>query len=165
LEQIYVSSGGNPLFVEEIVAELRQREGAQASLDGQDELPGGVVPVPTRLRTFTAMRLATMDETLRQVLGLAAASAMMEIPLAQLRTGAAALTPPISDPALFDALDRALQMRVLVEKPVGYVFRHPLIRLAISQAFARHRRDQLRAALNSAWSGREPASPAVSSAG
>jgi tetratricopeptide (TPR) repeat protein len=154
LEQIYVSSGGNPLFVEEIIGELRQRGGPLPSPDCQDESPGGAVPVPVRLRTFMAMRLANMDETLRQVLGLAAASAMTEISLAQLRTGAAALAPPISDSALFDALDRALQMRVLVEHPEGYVFRYPLIRMAIAQTLARHRRDQLRAALNWAESPR-----------
>jgi DNA-binding SARP family transcriptional activator len=165
LEQIYVSSGGNPLFVEEIIGEFRQRGGGLPTLDGQDESPGAAVPVPVRLRTFTAMRLAAMDETLRQVLRLAAASAMREISLAQLRTGAAALTPPISDSALFDALDRALEMRVLVEHAEGYVFRHPLIRLAIGQTLARHRRDQLRAALNWASTGCEPASPAVSPAG
>jgi predicted ATPase len=85
---------------------------------------------------------------MRRVLRLAAAASATEISLSELRTGAATLEPPISDAALFDALDEALQKRILEERNSGYAFRHPLFRSALYQDLPRHRRDQLRAALS-----------------
>jgi DNA-binding SARP family transcriptional activator len=138
--QIYDWSRGNPLFVEELVHQLRENA---PGWDGWGES----ARVPARVRTLTAMRLARMDETLRRVLGLAAATHAAEISLSKLRTGAAALDPPISDAALLDVLDRALQIGLLEERTRGYAFRHPLIRAALYEGLARHRRDQLQAAL------------------
>ncbi|MGH3181409.1 MAG: hypothetical protein ACRDOE_05820, partial [Streptosporangiaceae bacterium] len=63
------------------------------------------------------------------------------------RTGAAALDPPVSDAALFEVLDRALQIGLLEERSMGYAFRHPLIRAALYEGLYRHRRDQLQDAL------------------
>jgi predicted ATPase len=88
-----------------------------------------------------------MDETLRRVLGLAAAIRAAEFSLSKLLIGAAALEPPVSDSALFDALDHALQTGLLEERTKGYAFRYPLIRAALYQGLSRHRRDQLEGAL------------------
>ena len=88
-----------------------------------------------------------MDETLRRVLALAAAIHAAEFSLSKLLTGAAALEPPVSDGALFDVLDRALQAGLLEERTRGYAFRYPLIRAALYEGLSRHRRDQLAAAL------------------
>jgi predicted ATPase len=93
------------------------------------------------------MRLALMDEPLRRVLGLAAAVGATEISLSQLRSGAAALEPPVDIPVLFDALDRALRLRLIEERGEGYAFRHPVVRAALYDCLPRHRRDELRAAL------------------
>jgi hypothetical protein len=72
----------------------------------------------------------------------------MEISLTDLRTGGAALQPPVSDVALFDALDRALAIRILEERDDLYAFRHPLVRSALYEDLSKHRRDELHAALN-----------------
>jgi DNA-binding SARP family transcriptional activator len=137
---IYHWSRGNPLFVEELVQEMRENA---LGWSGRGEL----ARVPARIRALTAMRLASMDETLRRVLGLAAAIRAAEFSLSKLLIGAAALEPPVSDSALFDALDHALQTGLLEERTKGYAFRYPLIRAALYQGLSRHRRDQLEGAL------------------
>jgi predicted ATPase len=103
--------------------------------------------VPARVRALVAMDVAPMEESVRRVLALAAAAGGMEISLTDLRAGAAALQPPVSDPALFEALDRALELRILEERDGAYAFRHPLVRSALYQQLSAHRRDQLHAAL------------------
>jgi DNA-binding SARP family transcriptional activator len=128
LAEIYAQSLGNPLFVRELADGLRPSGG----------------PVVADL---TRMRLALMDEPLRRVLGLAAAVDTPEISLGQLRAGAAVLEPPVARPVLFDALDRALRMRLLEERDGGYAFRHAVVRAALYDSLPRHRRDELRDAL------------------
>lgn len=146
-ERIYQWSRGNPLFVEELVRDVR--ENAEMVPGRSDGHGSSLVTarVPARVRALTAMQLACMDETLRRVLGLAAAARAAEISLSRLRTGAAALEPPVCDAALFDALDRALRMGLLEERRRGYAFRHPLVRSAMYEGLSRHRRDQLHTAL------------------
>jgi DNA-binding SARP family transcriptional activator len=146
-ERIYQWSRGNPLFVEELVREMR--EGAElisGGCDGLDSSWAGPQVLP-RVRALTAARLAGIDETLRRVLGLAAAARSEEISLSHLRAAAAALDPPVCDPALFDALDRALHLGLLEERKRGYAFRYPLVRSALYEGLSRHRRDQFHAAL------------------
>jgi predicted ATPase len=146
LDQVYTRSLGNPLFVEELVAEMRER-GELALTDGSWHGSSALTAwVPTRVRALVAMRVAPMKESLRRVLALAAAGGM-EISLADLRTGAAALQPPLSDWELFDALDRALELRMLEERQDAFAFRHPLVRSALYEVLGSHRRDQLRNAL------------------
>jgi hypothetical protein len=91
--------------------------------------------------------MAAMDENLRRVLVLAAIAGAAEISLDALRAGTAALEPPISDAALLDALDQALQLRVMEERSNGFAFRYPLFRSAVYEGLSRHRRDSLLAAL------------------
>jgi DNA-binding SARP family transcriptional activator len=147
LEHIYTRSLGNPLFVEELVGEMKDR--GELVLDDGSWLasPSRSTPVPTRVRALVAMRVAHIEETARRVLSLAAAAGAMEISLTDLRAGAAALLPPVSDVTLFDALDRALQAGILEERTDAYAFRHPLIRSALYENLPKHRRDQLHAAL------------------
>ena len=142
--QIYQWSRGNPLFVEELVREMRDHAPSPDGGPASEQVTGRV---PARVRALTAMRMACVDETLRRVLGLAAAARAAEIPLHQLRTGVAALDPTVSETALFDVLDRALQTGLLEERAKGYAFRHPLIRAALYEGLSRHRRDQFEAAL------------------
>lgn len=159
LGRIYTWSRGNPLFVRELVREIRQRADY---LDGERS---SLATVPARVRALAAARLATMDETLCRVLGLAAASRTAEISLGELRSGGAALEPPISEAALLDALDRALQLRILEERSTGYVFGQPLFRSALYENLSRHRRDQLRAALATPWRSDSPGLLAATTAG
>lgn len=148
LGQIHARSRGNPLFAEELAREIRERHPAYLENFPEDPASGAApVPVPPRVRALAAMRLATMDDTLRRLLGLVSASGAAEISLGELRSGGAALEPPVPEAALFEALDRALRMRLLEERKSGYAFCHPLFRSALYQSLSRHRRDQFQAAL------------------
>ena len=131
LAEIYAQSQGNPLFVQELADGLRS-SGGPVPADGGCEGPSSLAArVQARGRVLTGMRLALMDEPLRRVLGLAAAADTTEISLGQLRAGAAALEPSVALPVLFDALDRALRMRLLEERDGGYAFRHAIVRAAL----------------------------------
>jgi DNA-binding SARP family transcriptional activator len=147
LAQVYAQSRGNPLFVRELVEGMNAHGSPVAADESCQDLSWLAARLPTRRRILIGMRLALMDEPLRRVLGLAAAVGATEISLSQLRAGAAALKPPVDIPVLFDALDRALRLRLLEERGEGYAFRHPVVRAALYDCLPRHRRDELRAAL------------------
>jgi predicted ATPase len=87
-----------------------------------------------------------LKEPVRRVLALVAAAGS-EISLGDLRAAAEALQSPLSDGVLFDALDTALETRILEERGDGYAFRHPMVRAALEQELSRHRRDELLDAL------------------
>jgi predicted ATPase len=142
LDRVYELSRGNPMFVRELVSEIRAR--GQAG-DAAGETWGAALMadhVPRPVRIMAATRLASLDATVRRILLLAAAGGG-EISLADLRAGAAALDPPVGEGPLLDALDRALELRLLEERRTGYAFRHPLMRSALYGRLSRHRRAQL----------------------
>ena len=147
LGQVYAQSRGNPLFVRELVEGMSAHGSPVAADEDCQDLSWLAARLPARRRILIGMRLTLMDEPLRRVLGLAAAVGATEISLSQLRAGAAALKPPVDIPVLFDALDRALRLRLLEERGEGYAFRHPVVRAALYDCLPRHRRDELRAAL------------------
>jgi predicted ATPase len=147
MAQIYAQSRGNPLFVRELVEGISAHGSPVAADEGFQDLSWLAARLPARRRILIGMQLALMDEPLRRVLGLAAAVSATEISLNQLRAGAAALKPPVDIPVLFDALDRALRLRLLEERGEGYAFRHPVVRAALYDCLPRHRRDELRTAL------------------
>jgi predicted ATPase len=147
LEHIYERSLGNPLFTQELVLEMSEC-GEVVLADGSWRRPfSHSARVPARVRALVATRLTSIEQSTRRVIALAAVASGTEISLSDLRSGAAALQPPVSDAALFDALDRALEIRMLEERNGAYAFRHPLVRLAIYEDLSAHRRDQLRDAL------------------
>jgi DNA-binding SARP family transcriptional activator len=147
LDHVYAWSLGNPLCAEELVREMQERRELVLQGGCWQTAPAPSERVPARVRALVAMRLAPMEESVRRVLALAAAAGGAEISLTDLRAGAAALQPPVSDPALFEALDRALDHHILEERHGAYAFRHPLVRSALYQELSTHRRDQLHAAL------------------
>jgi DNA-binding SARP family transcriptional activator len=147
LAHVYARSLGNPLFVEELLREMRERSELVLAEGSWHRAPSPSSCVPASVRALVAERVAPMEESVRRVLALAAAASGKEISLTDLQTGGAALQPPVSDAALFDALDRALQIRILEERNDAYVFRHPLIRSALYEDLSKHRRDELHAAL------------------
>jgi AAA ATPase domain len=147
LDRVYARSLGNPLFVEELVREMRER-GELVLTNGSWQIAPTLSPcVPGRIRAQMALRVAPMEASVRRVLALAAAAEGSELSLNDLRSAGAVLHPPISEAVLFDALDRALESRILEERNDAYAFRHPLMRSALYEELAKHRRDQLRAAL------------------
>ena len=134
LEDVYDRSLGNPLFAEELLRELTSTRSASAC-------------VPASVRALVATRIAPLRESARRVLTLVAAGDGQKLSLADLRAATAALRPPLSEAALFDGLDRALELRILEERDGSYAFRHPLVRTALYESLSRHRRDELHAAL------------------
>jgi DNA-binding SARP family transcriptional activator len=146
LDRIYTLSLGNPLFVEELVRELRERNALALSACRWQESRSLTLPVPARVRALVQMRVASLDRNVRGVLELAAVAGT-EITLVELRRAASSLRPPLSNVELCAALDEALGSRMLVEGQDTYTFRHPLVRAALCEELSYHRRVQLGAAL------------------
>jgi DNA-binding SARP family transcriptional activator len=148
LDEIYALSRGNPLFIRELANDMLAH-GQPAADDHRARPRESVVRrVPSGVRSLTEARLSSLDTTVRRVLSLAAAACTAEVSLADLRIGAAALDPPVGDGALLDALDCAIEIRLLEERNGGYAFRHPLVRQAVYERLSRHRRAQLGDALH-----------------
>jgi predicted ATPase len=150
LERIYGQCRGNPLFVEELIRDARGPTGLIQSGGHWQRAHLAPERVPRSIRTRVARRLELEDATLRRLLTVACAAPETDVPLSWLRAGATALDATVSDGALLDALDRAVEIGVLEESQGGYTFRHPLVRSALSEELSQHRRDHLRAALRSA---------------
>ena len=138
---------GNPLFVEELVGLMRERGELVLQHGAWEAAPAGRPCAPARVRDLVGASIAGLDASVRRVLRLIAAAGPRELSLAQLRGAAAALNPPVSEATLFDVLDRALELRVLEERDGSYGFRHPLVRAALYDDLAAHRRMQLHAAM------------------
>lgn len=147
LDHVYARSLGNPLFAEELLREGQERGELVLTHSCWQREPSPSACVPASVRTLVGLRTAPMKESVRRVLTLAAAAGGTAISLSDLRMGGAALEPPVSDAALFDALDSALELRILEERDGSYAFRHPLVQAALYEALSKHRRDELHAAL------------------
>lgn len=154
LNGIFAASRGNPLFVQELAGAIGSGgDAAGAGGDYRDDPARLAARLPARTHALTDLKLALMERPLRWVLGLTAAVDAPEISLNHLRAASAALEPPLPVSALFDALDRALRLRILEERDRGYAFRHPVVRAAVYDCLPRHRRDELHAALAAATAG------------
>ncbi|MBV8999676.1 MAG: AAA family ATPase [Solirubrobacterales bacterium] len=149
--EICARAGGNPLFIEALVDDARQRGGAYLAGTCQGVPPQSGSPVPPRVRFLVGTQLRALNDVARRILALAAAAGEAEIPLEDLLGASATLESPILPAAVFDALDQALSTRILDERPGGYAFRHPLVRSVLCQELPRHRREELQAA----WRRRE----------
>ncbi len=147
LDRVHARSLGNPLFVEELVRDMRERSELVRPNGSWHIAPSLSACVPGRVRAHVALRVAPMEPTVRRVLALAAVAGGTDLSLNDLRSAGAALQPPLSEAALFDALDRALESRLLEERNDVYAFRHPLVCSALYEDLPKHRRDQLHAAL------------------
>lgn len=146
LEGVHSLTLGNPLFVEELVGELGERDEFRRADGGWDGIAPQVFRVPHAVRVLVEKALAPLGGAVRRVLEIAAVAAT-GVGLGDLRTAAAELHPPLSNVEVFDALDRALSTHMLTEQDDGYVIRHPLVREVLLEDLPQHRRDQLNAAL------------------
>jgi DNA-binding SARP family transcriptional activator/uncharacterized protein (DUF924 family) len=141
LDHIYGLSLGNPLFTI-LLARTMVEQGQLCIVDGRTHtLFDSSTTVPQQVRELVAARVDRMGEDVRRVLSLAAVAGMeFSFDLMQ-------ATEEMSEAQLLDALDHALEKRMLVEREGCYVFRHPLLRLALYERLSPSRRAQLHGAV------------------
>ena len=122
---LYATTGGNPLFVEQLLLALgeagllQQRSGVW---HGAAELQG----TPQIVREVIAQRLLRLPPSCREVLAMAAVlgqSFEHKVLLAAI--------DDVDEPTLLRDLDRAISAHVLQETPAGYAFSHGLVRDAV----------------------------------
>jgi predicted ATPase len=147
LDQIYERSRGNPMFARELTQQVGSHAQSGRGGAGARRAPLIADRVPGRVRALAEMQLAALDSTTQRILLLASAAGATEVSFSDLRMAAAAIDPAVSDGALLDALDRAVEARLLEERGHGYAFRHPLVRSALYERLSQHRRAQLGGAL------------------
>jgi DNA-binding SARP family transcriptional activator/Tfp pilus assembly protein PilF len=133
-DSLYTATGGNPLFVEQLVlalsegGQLHQRGGLW---HGQTEMQGS----PPIVGEVIAQRLQRLTQSCRDTLAVAAVfghSLDYEVLLE-------AVQPP-HESALLTDLDQAISASVLQEIAGGYAFRHVLLRDAVYWALSTPRR-------------------------
>jgi predicted ATPase len=146
LDYLYTLSLGNPLFAKEIIREARERNELVLFRGVWRERTSVSFKVPARVRALMEMSLAALEAPVRRVLDLVAVGGP-ETMLADLHRAAAKLQPALSNADLLEALDQALDSRILVERRGGYAFRHPLVRAAVHEHLSHHRLFQMSAAL------------------
>lgn len=124
-ESLYATTGGNPLFVEQLVlalsetGQIHQRAGVW---HGTAELHG----TPQIVREVIAQRLARLPPSCREMLAMASVlgqSFEHKVLLAAVE--------PVTEPVVLGDLDLAIGAHVLQETTSGYAFRHGLLREAV----------------------------------
>jgi DNA-binding SARP family transcriptional activator len=125
--RLLAETGGNPLFVSEIVSELAQRP----------EIPAAL-PIPPSLQDLTSHRLHQLPGSSRQVIEtLAVLDRPAHFELAQQISGR-------SEDEIVAAIERGLRWRFLEPHPAtSYAFTHDLIRSAVRSQISGIRRQRL----------------------
>jgi predicted ATPase len=143
LHAVYERTLGNPLYVEEVLQDMREQ--AELSLSGGRWQAAAACAdrVPSRIRALALARVETLSDCGRDALALAVASGGDSVTLGELSQAATALVPPISLANLYDGVDDALRSGVLEARGEAYAFRHPLVRAALYATLGQHRRKQL----------------------
>jgi DNA-binding SARP family transcriptional activator len=141
-ESLFATTGGNPLFLEQLVLALaeggllQQRAGVWY---GTGEIQGA----PQIVREVIAQRLIRLPPSCRETLAMASV-------LGQTVEHGVLLAArgPIDEQVLLGDLDRAIDASILQDMPGGYAFRHVLLRDAVywSQSGPRRMLMHLRAA-------------------
>jgi DNA-binding SARP family transcriptional activator/lipoprotein NlpI len=124
-ESLYETTGGNPLFLEQLVLALEetgQLERKAGLWHGTGELHG----TPRIVREVIAQRLQQFDASSRALLDMASVLGQSF----EHRVLLAAVAPR-DEAALLRDVDRAITAQVLQDTPGGYAFRHALLRDAV----------------------------------
>ncbi len=130
--RIHQLTGGNPLFVSELLSLIE----AESELDDA-AVAGGAMPLPAGVRDAITARLAMLSAAGREMLGVASVIGQ------QFRAGtlaAAAGTPAVE---LLELLDEAVRLRLVrptTQYADGYGFHHGLIQATLYDAIPRGRR-------------------------
>lgn len=134
VQAVYENTEGNPFFVQEMIRALIRLEQVEQH-EGEWRLkPATELTVPDDLAELLRERVRRHEPPVESVL-VAAALLGREFGFEVLRHMA-----DLPDPVLLNALDAALESRLLEESPAGYRFRHPLIRLSLYDSTSRARR-------------------------
>ena len=140
--RIHDLTGGNPLFVSELLSLLE----AERDLD-DSAIAAGALPLPAGVRDAITARLDMLSPAGREVLGVASVIGQ------QFRAGtlsAAAGTPAVE---LLELLDEAVRIRLVrptTQYADGYSFAHGLVQATLYDAIPRGRRLELHAAVGRA---------------
>ena len=132
VERIHQLTGGNPLFVSELLSLIEAEHGLDDSA-----VAAGAMPLPAGVRDAITARLAMLSPEGREMLSVASVIGQ------QFRTGtlaAAAGTPAVE---LLELLDEAVRLRLVrptTQYADGYGFHHGLIQATLYDAIPRGRR-------------------------
>jgi tetratricopeptide (TPR) repeat protein len=132
VQRIHQLTGGNPLFVSELLSLIE----AEQDLD-DSAVAAGAMPLPAGVRDAITARLAMLSAKGREMLSVAAVIGQ------QFRAGtlaAAAGTPAVE---LLELLDEAVRLRLVrptTQYADGYGFHHGLIQATLYDAIPRGRR-------------------------
>jgi DNA-binding SARP family transcriptional activator len=138
-ESLYATTGGNPLFLEQLLLALEengQLERRAGVWHGSAELQG----TPQIVRDVIDRRLQQLNPVGREVLSVAAVlgqSFEHRILLAAVE--------PLHETTLLREVDDAIMTQILVDTPGGYAFRHSVVRDAVYWGLTRPRRALLHA--------------------
>jgi DNA-binding SARP family transcriptional activator len=144
LDALYARSRGNPLFLGELIQTARAL-GELSQVGGQWQVAAGdrPAPVPQQVGDLVEARIRTLGEPAKRTLDLAAVAGMEVTFGLLLAAGQRAYGPDLPEHVLLDALDRALETRILEERGDGYTFRHPLFQEALYDRLSGARRMRL----------------------
>jgi predicted ATPase len=140
-DYIVATSGGNPLFVEELLATLVDQDILQREAGRWTTTQVPAIPLPSTIRALVSARIDRLPEPERSVLELASVQGPV------FSVGAVAA---LTDDGRRDDLDRvlaALLRKELIRREQGddplYAFRHELIRAAAYESLPLQRRAEL----------------------
>ena len=135
-QAVFELAAGNPLYTEEAIRSLQEREVLQL-FGGRWRLQGTELSIPGRVASLIAARIERLGSAERAVLNVAAVGGR-EVPYALLRAAS-----DLPEAQLLDALDECLARQVIEESAAGYRFSHPLHRAALYERLSSARRGHL----------------------
>ncbi|MBV9323891.1 MAG: AAA family ATPase [Chloroflexi bacterium] len=138
-ESVYATTGGNPLFVEELVLAMREA-GLLEAAAGKWRLTGALETTPHIVREVIALRLQRLDSECREILAMASVlgrSFERRVLLAAME--------PLAAADVLGHVDHAIRAHVLRTVRGGYAFYHALMREAVYSGMSGPRRRLLQA--------------------
>ncbi|MGZ6260855.1 MAG: ATP-binding protein, partial [Candidatus Limnocylindrales bacterium] len=139
VQRIHQLTGGNPLFVSELLSLIEAERGLDDSA-----VAAGAMPLPVGVRDAITARLAMLSPEGREVLGVASVIGQ------QFRAGTLATASETPAVELLELLDEAVRVRLVrptTQYADGYGFDHGLIQATLYDAMPRGRRLALHAAV------------------
>jgi DNA-binding SARP family transcriptional activator len=124
-ESLFSTSGGNPLFVEQLVLELTEA-GLLERRSGLWHSAGALQRTPRIVREVIAQRLHRLDARCREMLAMASVLGQFFEHRVLLAASEFA-----DETTLLHALDQAVSAQILQEAAGGWAFRHALMREAV----------------------------------